>query len=377
MWLLPTGYNFLLQAGSIANDTFPTVYALAAVDFGCRAWVSRRPADLWLSLLAAGLLTGAKASNLPLLLPWAIVLVPLWPLLKAKPVAALAVAALAALVSFVPTALLNVIYCGDWSGLTLERAGMEMKNPLVGLWGNGLLLLLNNLVPPFFPQAAWWNQAALSILPQALVGPLVANFEQGFHLLFEMPTEDWAGIGFGLSWLLVAAVVAAFWLGPCRRNRSATCFDCDRQHDGSDATGPVFQSPANKATWEASRRMPAALRRWVLIAPWAALAAYSMKSGMITGARLISPYYPLLLPLVLAAGLGRSVAGIAGFGVDACAPFMAGPRGPFEVPGLETWPAVDRAGLERLYGLFWPLRSAGGSARIAPQGTDCGRVYGR
>ena len=305
MWLLPTGYNFLLQAGSIANDTFPTVYALAAVDFGCRAWVSRRPADLWLSLLAAALLTGAKASNLPLLLPWAIVLVPLWPLLKAKPVAALAVAALAALVSFVPTALLNVFYCDDWSGLTLERAGMEMKNPLVGLWGNGLLLLLNNLVPPFFPEAGWWNQAALSILPQALVGPLVANFEQGFHLLLEMPTEDWAGLGFGLSWLLVAAVVAAFWFGPCRRNRSATCFDCDRQHDGSDATGRVFQSPANEATWETNRRMPAALRRWVLIAPWAALAAYSMKSGMITGARLISPYYPLLLPLVLA-GAGQA-----------------------------------------------------------------------
>ena len=36
MWLLPTGYNFLLQAGSVANDTFPTVYALAAMDFGDR-----------------------------------------------------------------------------------------------------------------------------------------------------------------------------------------------------------------------------------------------------------------------------------------------------------------------------------------------------
>ena len=35
MWLLPTGYNFILQAGGIANDTFPTVYALAAVDLGC------------------------------------------------------------------------------------------------------------------------------------------------------------------------------------------------------------------------------------------------------------------------------------------------------------------------------------------------------
>src|SRR5207244_8967318 len=77
MWLLPTGYTFLLQAGSAGNDTFPTVYALAALDFACRAWVSRRPSDLWHSLLAAALLTGAKASNLPLLLPWVVVLLPL------------------------------------------------------------------------------------------------------------------------------------------------------------------------------------------------------------------------------------------------------------------------------------------------------------
>src|SRR5471032_2725062 len=57
MWLLPTGYDFLLQAGSIANDTFPAVYALAAVDFAARTWSSRRPADLWHSILAAALLT--------------------------------------------------------------------------------------------------------------------------------------------------------------------------------------------------------------------------------------------------------------------------------------------------------------------------------
>src|SRR5215469_8405106 len=37
MWLLPTGYCFLLQAGGAANDAFPTVYALAAVDFALRA----------------------------------------------------------------------------------------------------------------------------------------------------------------------------------------------------------------------------------------------------------------------------------------------------------------------------------------------------
>jgi len=74
MWLLPTGYNFILQAGGIANDTFPAVYALAAVDFALRAVKSRHlspvtcHSHLWHSLLAAALLTGAKASNLPLLL---------------------------------------------------------------------------------------------------------------------------------------------------------------------------------------------------------------------------------------------------------------------------------------------------------------------
>jgi len=66
MWLLPTGYSFLVQAGGAGNDTFPAVYALAAMDFGLRAWESRRASDLWLSFLSAALLTGAKASNLTL-----------------------------------------------------------------------------------------------------------------------------------------------------------------------------------------------------------------------------------------------------------------------------------------------------------------------
>jgi hypothetical protein len=47
--------------------------------------------------------------------------------------------------------------------------------------------------------------------------------------------------------------------------------------------------------------MPRLIRYCVLIAPWLALLAYCMKSGMVTGARLISPYYPLLLPLLLVA----------------------------------------------------------------------------
>jgi hypothetical protein len=51
--------------------------------------------------------------------------------------------------------------------------------------------------------------------------------------------------------------------------------------------------------------IPAKLCRWVLIAPWFALLVFGMKSGMVTPQRLIAPYYPLLLPLLLV-GAGQS-----------------------------------------------------------------------
>ena len=270
MWLLPTGYTFLLQAGSLGNDTFPTVYALAAVDFGLRAWVTRRPTDLWYSLLAAALLSGAKASNLPLLLPWGILMLALCPLLTRRPVVTLLVTLLAAVVSILPTAVLNVRYCGDWSGLALEHAGMEMKNPFVGVWGNALLLLSNNFVPTFFPLAGWWNRSALAIVPHALTDPMLANFEAGFLFLGEMPTEDWVGMGFGVSVLLAVSLLASLRAGP----------------------------GANRG-WAGSRLISRGVRWCVLVAPWLSLLVYGMKSGMVTPARLISPYYPLLLPALL------------------------------------------------------------------------------
>ncbi|MEI6779497.1 MAG: hypothetical protein WCQ21_01135 [Verrucomicrobiota bacterium] len=270
MWLLPTGYTFLLQAGSLGNDTFPTVYALAAVDFGLRAWVTRRPTDLWYSLLAAALLSGAKASNLPLLLPWGILMLALCPLLTRRPVVTLLVTLLAAVVSILPTAVLNVRYCGDWSGLALEHAGMEMKNPFVGVWGNALLLLSNNFVPTFFPLAGWWNRSALAIVPHALTDPMLANFEAGFLFLGEMPTEDWVGVGFGVSVLLAVSLLASLRPGP----------------------------GANRG-WAGSRLISRGVRWCVLVAPWLSLLVYGMKSGMVTPARLISPYYPLLLPALL------------------------------------------------------------------------------
>ena len=276
MWLVPAGYDFLLQAGGIANDTFPAVYALAMIAFGCRAWVSRQPADLWHALLAGALLTGAKASNIPLLLPFAILIFPLAPILLRHWKMTALVLLLGAVVSFLPTAALNIYYIHDWSGLSIERTGMNMKNPLVGIWGNALLLALNNFLPPLFPLAGWWNAHILSVAPQFLTAPLLANFEPGFHQLPELPTEDWAGFGFGCSVLLLVAVPAAFWL---------------RQSAGN---------------FSAALPIPKNLRLCVLAAPWIALLVYTMKSGMVTPQRIIAPYYPLLLPALLL-GAGQSL----------------------------------------------------------------------
>jgi hypothetical protein len=313
MWLLPTGYNFLLQAGSIGNDTFPTIYALAAVDFGLRARESRRLSDLWLSILSAALLTGTKATNLPLLLPWGILVLGLLPWLLGRPAfggarallsaasskprsacdplpgagkagrcgqeclsaglrtygATLALVLLVATISFLPTAALNIRYCGDWSGLNLEKTGMDMKSPIVGVWGNGLLLL-KNFVPPFFPAAAWWNHSARSIVPLAITSRMDASFEEGYLGLGELPMEDTTGIGFGFSWLLVISVLAAW------RVRLAPTTD-----------------------WRGNQTMPHWLRWLVLVSPWGSLLAYCLKSGIVDAARLISAYYPLLLPLLL------------------------------------------------------------------------------
>lgn len=116
MWIVPLGFNFVLQAGSVANDLTGAAFALAAMDYALRAIQLRRVSDFWLSILSAGLMTGAKASNLPLLLPWAAVLLFSVRLLRRMPFGLAFVVAMALLSSFLPNAIFNAKYCGDWTG---------------------------------------------------------------------------------------------------------------------------------------------------------------------------------------------------------------------------------------------------------------------
>ena len=275
MWLLPAGYTFLLQAGSIGNDALAAVFALAAMDFGCRAWASRRVGDLWLSILAVALMTGIKPVSLPLLLPWLVLVFRLFPLLWRNWRPTLPLLALAGIASFLPMALMNRLYCGDWLGRSVEVVHKEIHQPLVGILGNGAQLLLGNFVPPVFPLAGWWNQHALLLLPHGIVQAMSANFEDGIYNIGELPTEDWVGLGFGVSLFLVVSVFGAWRI-----------------------RGSSRQPPVNLA-------MPFWLCRCVQVAAWLSLLAYCMKSGLNTAPRLIAPYYLPLLPLLLA-GAGQS-----------------------------------------------------------------------
>ena len=310
MWLLPTGFVFLLQAGSWGNDAFPVVYALASVDFACRAWKSRRADDVWYSMLALALLTGAKASNMPLGLMWLVLVVRLWPILKSNPIGTSVVVVISILVSFIPTALLNIANCGSWSGLNLERVGMDMKNPLIGILGNPPLMLVNNLCPPFFPMASWWNQHSLDLLPGFLRELMTNNFESGFQNVWELPMEDWSGIGLGVTVLML--ISAAFALPNYFGKRKPVC---DRTI------------------------IPPLIIKFALIAPWIALLSYCAKSGMVTAARLIAPYYPLLLPALLMGSEQSALVRKAWWRVLAIVVFVMAIGVLVVTPARPLWPA--------------------------------------
>jgi len=100
-------------------------------------------------------------------------------------------------------------------------------------------------------------------LPADLAALVRANFETHFCRLGEIPTEEWSGLGFGLSGLMAATVVA----NRLRRSR-----------------------PPVASTWR---------DRAILAAPYVSLLFFFAKSGMMTLARLVSAYYPLLLPALL------------------------------------------------------------------------------
>ncbi|HWD94232.1 MAG TPA: hypothetical protein VG938_18015 [Verrucomicrobiae bacterium] len=274
MWLFPTGYCYLTQAGSIANDLFGALLALAAIEFALRARESRRMGDLVVAVLAAGLMTSGKAFNLLLLLPWAVAAGPaLWLLLK-RPVVSAAAMLAAASVSLIPTAVLNYQYCGDWTGQKAENIViLGSSSPVLHVEINSILLVLHNFAPPVFPFSNSWEHLVKKTIPPAFSQRLLQNFEPGAARLEipQMQMEEGAGLGLGVSALLLITLIYRWRFRAKRRISGSTVF-----------------ARAFEVGW------------LVPLSAAAACAVFMTQSGLACPARYLAPFYPLLFAPLLA-----------------------------------------------------------------------------
>ncbi len=213
MWILPLAYGYVTQAGSIGNDMMGAVFVLASIHYGLRARHSGMASDVWLCGLSAALLTGIKLSNLPLLLPCLVAVWPALPWLRERWCGSIAVLSLALLVSAAPTMLLNQVNAGHWGGDPTNRYKVQIHNPVAGLAGNGYLLLEGAFMPPILPGSRQADIRMSRLLPESVHHLLAAQFPRlSFGALTELPSEEGASIGLGVSLPLTLALVAALFL---------------------------------------------------------------------------------------------------------------------------------------------------------------------
>ena len=267
MWILPSGWCFIMQAASTINDTFGTVYALAAVDFALRAREDKKIGNLWLAMLAAALATGVKQTYVLLALP---ALIAIWPsvrLLLKRPLSSLAIAAICLIVSAGSMMIYNLQNTGSWSGVTEKTWGAEVLNsPVWAVIGNVFYLTVQNVKPPVFPLVNWWN-ASMHHFLQTSFGAHFRQFEDFGWLSFGVG-ESSASLGAGISLLILISIFAA------RHYRRKT----------HPAGAPVAVPPLLR------------LLHWT---PWAILIVFMAKVGNAGNGRLIAPYYFFLFPSLL------------------------------------------------------------------------------
>jgi hypothetical protein len=277
MWLLPLGYGYVLQSGSIGNDAFATVYALASISFVLSADRKESFSDFGWAILSVALLTGTKGSNLPLALPWFVAMILRYQVWIARIPKLLPSIAMALMISFFPTAALNHKYTGSWSGDPTNQGKMNLSSPCAGFAGNSLIFAYSAVQPPVLPASSRVNDFVIHLLPSQFKVWLVNRFPRFELKMGEIPMEETAGLGLG--------VIACFVLWIFKGRRS-----------------PVPLTILRGQPWF-----------FLGIAGLISLLFFMVKMGSESTARLLLPYYPflLLLPLgfwSLASGTHRKLA---------------------------------------------------------------------
>lgn len=277
MWLLPASFCYAFQAGRLANDGCAAPYAMASVVFGLRAQKTGRVADLAIAMLGTALATGMKQTNLPLALLGLIVALPAWRIAVRRPVLVTAAGLAALVVSAIPMIVINLFHDGNWVGVPrhpgpdwTQWQNIAAASPLWSVFGNLFSLPLQTFAPPFAPFYRHWNEMITRFVHSAAGAPF-STFES-FCKLAPVLDEQKAALGWGTGSLLLISLAAN-----CRARFG---------HSSKETT-----AAAAVEGWQL------AALRW---APWGLLLLFMAKVTSFEAGRQLSPYYPFLLPALLA-----------------------------------------------------------------------------
>lgn len=263
MWLLPSGFCYALQCSGLQNDGYMAIYTLTATAFAGLAWHRRQAVFLWLALLAAALLTSAKLSNLPLLLPLGLLLLPALRVVNWLNWKTVVILFIAAGCSFAPLAFLCWKHTGDWTGDPNDAWNVHPRSRAGALTGNSISVLNDLVQPPICPLAEKIN-ARLAPLNQTAFMRSLHSAEPSFDgvVFGNMAYEGAAGLGCGLGFYALFLLLGSWFVRPAAR------------------------VPAGVFPWE-----------WRL-APWSAWLAFGVMLTEVGFAphipRYGAPYYPLL-----------------------------------------------------------------------------------
>lgn len=214
MWVLPCANSIALQCSGLQSDGYGVAYTVACLAFAGLAIRRRDPLACLFAGLAASLLTGAKVSNLPLMLPLGVIfVVAAWrsDFFRRPAVVSLP---LLALVSFLPLAAMSYRHTGTWTGDPNDQWGFRTGNPVAAAVANLIIAGTDLTRPPVMVGTDAVNAAITRA--QSKISPFMAWLKKS-HKTFvgigygDMVYEGDAGPGFPIGCFLIGGTLLG-WL---------------------------------------------------------------------------------------------------------------------------------------------------------------------